>query len=122
MVLKGSKKDSRGSMSARKKKKVKEDSRFIKRKRTPSKQELSKLEENYEPPTDNCVICFDSVVLTRNNIVTCLSNVQHCLCAHCKIRIIDSNQKCPMCRSHSIKHPIHETEHICIYQTGAMRT
>ena len=99
-----------------KKKKIKDKYRFIKRKRTPSIQELSKLELNYEPPMDNCVICFDSVVLTRNNIVTCLSNVQHCLCAHCKIRIIDSNQKCPMCISHRIKHPMHETDYIRIYQ------
>ena len=108
MVIKTKKKHTKGSNSAKKNKKIKEEKKFRKKKRCLSKKEL-------EPPKmDECIICFTEVPININNTIFC-NNIKHCLCANCKLRIIDTNKNCPMCRSHDIKYPT-EYQFINIYK------
>ena len=59
---------------------------------------------NYKKKKENtleCCVCMEEINDMRDNVITC-GKVNHPLCRDCKLKC----DKCPMCRSHSIKAPV----------------
>ena len=53
-------------------------------------------------PYGECCVCLESKEMSKTNTINC-GDVPHVLCADCKYKIKDN--KCPLCRSHSINFP-----------------
>lgn len=51
-----------------------------------------------------CCICYEMIPDRSDNTITC-GKTKHPLCSECKIKVNESGNDCPMCRSHNIPLP-----------------
>ena len=100
MVIKNNKRHCRGSKS--KAKKQWEQKTKAARKK-PRHEPINRVKPQYIE--DDCVVCYTSVPVIRNNIQRC-NKATHILCAYCKLTIMDQNKPCPLCRENHINRPI----------------
>lgn len=100
----------RAKSSTRLTKKVKMESRSIKKENYKKKGLESIIVE--------CCLCYNNISNTSDNSIQC-GKTSHFICGECKFRCNETgNTKCPMCRSHPIKNPVARDIKLVVYTNG----
>jgi len=62
---------------------------------------------NYKKRVENeieCCVCYGMIPDRSDNTISC-GRTNHPLCGDCKMKLLDMDNDCPMCRSHPIPQP-----------------